>query len=192
MQKLAPGDLRSGHQVRSSDPTSKKVWACTKARADERSIWHYQELVRVTVCTKRISRNFDICDLRSGQFYDLPIISQWEKFQLALNVIQWSQYAQDHDITGPFWWFNRKKITCDLWKVLPRSSEVTNGFSAITFDWKEIEPPDNVHCVCLVNADKMMYNMTFLGQVMTWPEVKVMPSWPFEVNLYIIRRVLTS
>ena len=106
-----------------------------------------------------------------------------------------------HSIWPGSWYYkylsviSPKNITCDLWMVSlghPRSPEVTNSFTAITFDWKEIEPPDNVHCVCLVNADKMMYHMTFLGQVMTWPEVKVMTSWPFEVKLYIIRRVLTS
>ena len=49
----------------------------------------------------------------------------------------------------------------------PRSPQVTNGFSAITSDWKEIEHPGNVHCVCLVNVDRMICNMTNFGQVMT-------------------------
>ena len=58
--------------------------------------------MRVTVSTKRISRIFDICDLRSGQFHDLPIISQLEKFQLPLNATQSTQYGQDHDITSSY------------------------------------------------------------------------------------------
>ena len=49
----------------------------------------------------------------------------------------------------------------------PRSPQGTNGFSAITSDWKEIEPPDNIHCVCLVNVDRMICNMTNFSQVMT-------------------------
>ena len=54
------------------------------------------------VSTKCISRIFDICDLRSGQFHDLPIISQWEKFQLPLNATQSTQYGQDNDITSSY------------------------------------------------------------------------------------------
>ena len=110
----------------------------------------------------------------SSECHPMPSICSGSLYYRSLSVIQ------------------PKQITCDLRKVLPRSSEVTIGFSAITFDWKQIEPPDNVHRVCLVKTRRMMYNMTYLGQVMTWPEVKVMTCWPFEVNLYIVRRVLTS
>ena len=35
--------------------------------------WNVQELIRVTVTTKRISRTFDFRDLRSGQFCELTI-----------------------------------------------------------------------------------------------------------------------
>ena len=45
--------------------------------------------------------------------------------------------------------------------------EVTNGFSSITFNWIEIETPFDVYRVCLVNADRMICNMTNFGQVMT-------------------------
>ena len=38
--------------------------------------------MRLSVPTKRISRIFDIGDLRSGHFCHLPIISQWAKNQL--------------------------------------------------------------------------------------------------------------
>ena len=45
--------------------------------------------------TKRISWIFDICDLRSGHFGDLPIISQWAKNQLCYiyfgaSVFEWN------------------------------------------------------------------------------------------------------
>ena len=81
-----------------------------------------------------------------------------------------------HSIWSGSWYYkflsviSPKNITCDLWMVSlghPRSPQGTNGFSAITSDWKEIEPPGNVHCVCLVNADRMICNMTNFGQVMT-------------------------
>ena len=38
--------------------------------------------------TKRISWIFDIGDLRSGHFCDLPIISQWAKNQLIFTLAQ--------------------------------------------------------------------------------------------------------
>ena len=49
--------------------------------------------MRVTVSTKRISRNLYTCDLRLGQFHDLPIISQWEKLHLPLFAIHLTQYV---------------------------------------------------------------------------------------------------
>ena len=49
--------------------------------------------------------DFYNCDLRSGQSHELPIISQWEKFQLPLNATRSTQYAQDYGITGPWWSF---------------------------------------------------------------------------------------
>ena len=111
---LTPGDLRSGHQVRLETSTSKDIWTCTKATLSDR---YLSPEVRST------SRP--------------PILSQWEKFQLILNAIQWLQYPQDHAITGPLWWFYRhiSPVTfgrCSLGH--PRSPEIANSFSAITFD----------------------------------------------------------
>ena len=37
--------------------------------------------------TKRISRIFDIGDLRSGHFCDLPIISQWAKINSVIFTL---------------------------------------------------------------------------------------------------------
>ena len=45
------------------------------------SIWNFQELIKVSAPTKCISLNFDLGDLRSGQFWDLTIIRQWENVQ---------------------------------------------------------------------------------------------------------------
>ena len=41
-------------------------------------------MIRSSVPTKCISRIFDIGDLRSGHFRDLPIISQWAKIELPV------------------------------------------------------------------------------------------------------------
>ena len=75
-------------QVRSPEavwwPYLRKVCNHARARVFDRSISSLQALVRVPVCAICISRNFDIGDLRSGQFRDLPIISQWGKNQLPV------------------------------------------------------------------------------------------------------------
>ena len=142
-------------------PKTKNVWVCTKARAVKRSIWNFQELVRV----------------QNQQKLYLGIFHLWPE----VRSISRPPHYRSNGINFNFFWmslnaFNMLRImvlqvpvgdsteTYHLWPlVLPRSSEVTNGFSAITFDWQEIEPPDNIHCVCLVNADQMIYTMTYLG-----------------------------
>ena len=48
--------------------------------------------------TKRISWIFDIGDLRSGQFCDLPIISQWAKKQLCYNYFGASVFDWNHTV----------------------------------------------------------------------------------------------
>ena len=57
-------------------------------------LWNFRNMMRSSVPTKRISRIFDIGDLRSGHFCDLPIISQWAKNQLCYiyfgaSVFEW-------------------------------------------------------------------------------------------------------
>ena len=57
---------------------------------------NFRNMMRSSVPTKRISRIFDIGDLRSGHFVcDLPIISQWAKNQLryiyfGANLFEWN------------------------------------------------------------------------------------------------------
>ena len=69
------------------------------------------------------------------------------------------------------------------------SSEVTYRFLAITRDWNKIETPKHVHRVCLVETDRLITAWPFWVRSWPWPEVKF-KIWPFEVKLYIIRRVL--
>ena len=85
---LGPGHQRSGHQVRSSNPTSEKNDNRVTATVVERKIWNFHDLVYYQVPTTCISRIFYIGDLRSGQFRDLPIISQWGKNSNASNTDQ--------------------------------------------------------------------------------------------------------
>ena len=102
------GRSRSGHQVTSSDLTSEKVQRLAIATPTERSLWNFQRLIWVTVCIKCISRIFDICDLRSGQFCDLSIISQWEKIEMRLFWTNIVQNALKHRFIGKHDTLNRK------------------------------------------------------------------------------------
>ena len=60
-----PAHARSGHQGKSSDLTSQKVWRLVKATLTERLPWNFQRLISISVSIKRISRNFDTGDLSS-------------------------------------------------------------------------------------------------------------------------------
>ena len=73
--------LRSGHQVKSRDLTSKTVWATARATVLNRIASKFQNLMRVLVPTFCISRIIYIAYLRSAQDRELSIISQWEKYR---------------------------------------------------------------------------------------------------------------
>ena len=68
------GHARSGHQVRSSDHTLQKLYNRAPATVFEGKLWNLRNMIRSSVPTKCISWIFDIGDLRSGHFRDLPII----------------------------------------------------------------------------------------------------------------------
>ena len=53
----------------------------------------------------------------------------------------------------------------------PRSFEATNRFLPITLDWKEIERWCWPHCVCLAETHRLICNMTFSGQTLTWGQI---------------------
>ena len=50
------------------------------------------DMIRSSVPSKCISLIFDIGDLRSGHFRDLPIISQWAKIKLPVVYFILSLY----------------------------------------------------------------------------------------------------
>ena len=89
------GHARSGHQVRSSDHTLQKLYNRAPATVFEGKLWNFPNMIRSSVPTKCISWIFDIGDLRSGHFRDLPIISQWAKIKLPvlcfiLSLYEWN------------------------------------------------------------------------------------------------------
>ena len=74
--QVTHGQVTRSRQVASPQ---KNIWMFVIATPNNRSPWNFQVLIFVLVSMKHISRNFDIGDLRSGQFCGLSIISQWEK-----------------------------------------------------------------------------------------------------------------
>ena len=86
------GHARSGHQVRSNDHTLQKPYNRAPATVFEGKLWNFRNMMRSSVPTKCISWIFDIGDLRSGHFRDLPIISQWAKIKLPVLCFIFSLY----------------------------------------------------------------------------------------------------
>ena len=70
-------------------------------------------LIEVTESIKCISQNFDIGFLRSGQFCDLSIISQWDKIENRLFGIKTIINILKHRVTGRIDNLNRKIATSD-------------------------------------------------------------------------------
>ena len=77
--------VTQGQVTRSRQVTlPQTVWMLVKATPNELLPWNFQRLIQVTMFIKCVSQKFDIDDLRSGQFSDLSIISQWEKNERRL------------------------------------------------------------------------------------------------------------
>ena len=84
------GHARSDHQDRSSDHTLQKLYNRVPATVFEGKLWNFRNMIRSWVPTKCISRIFDIGDLRSGHFRNLPIISQWAKLNSLFYASCWA------------------------------------------------------------------------------------------------------
>ena len=156
-------------------------------------LWNFRNMMRSSVPTKRISRIFDIGDLRSGHFCDLPIISQWAKNRLCYicfgaSVFEWNHIVEDS--CGQF----EKKLH---YLPLQRSFEVTRGHQSSFANNFWSKRDRDVGLVSVRSSwpgelTDMQYDpfrsSRDLG--LTWPEVKLWP-WPFKVILYMVRRALT-
>ena len=91
------GHARSGHKVRSSDPTLQKL--CNRAPVFEGTLWNFLNMIGSLVPTKCISWVFDICDLRSGHFRDLPIIIvNGQKLNSLFYALSWDFRVESHHI----------------------------------------------------------------------------------------------
>ena len=117
-----------------------------RAKPNDRSTWNFQQLISVTVSIKCISGNFDIDNIRSGQFCDLSIISQWEKIEWRLFRTKTIHNTLNH-LVGDIGMYVLDTLSRNIATSDPsscrqgqfRSWKVTGSFSAITFDRNKLE-----------------------------------------------------
>ena len=121
---------------------------------------------------------FYIGDLRSGQFRDLPIISQRGKTEGPLMRIRSSQLTQNHNQIG-YAWYPRRAVASF---PVERSSEVTLWryrvtvrFLSITFDRNELETWGWCQCSSRHGASTDMQHdllRSHCNLALAWPEAK--------------------
>ena len=144
----------------------------------------FQELIRVLVPTKRISRNFDVNDLRSGHFRgdhykamgkcSNAIFSE----RTSKSVVSISRYSY----IGPFWMIHMQFWPIDLsfgsfeviWGQI--------GFWVLTFERIEIERWERSQSVSFAKTNRMICNMTYLSRHVTSRDLDL--SWNFEIDLF--------
>jgi hypothetical protein len=127
------------------------------------------------MATIRISRIFDICDLRSGQFSGSSMLMNGGNFQNDQNCPIFSGLRWDRpSLKTPVQIF-----TFDLWEVIWGHDYVIRGHNSIlsiSGDWEEMETWNWHQSIRLVIADRMICIMTYLGHFVTltwpWPGVK--------------------
>ena len=144
-------------------------------------LWNFRNMMRSSVPTKRISRIFDIGDLRSGHFCDLPIISQWAKNQLRYIYFGASVFEWKHRI-GHLWTLRVKKCITYPSKGHLRSPEVTNRHLPITFDQKEIETWDWCQYVRRGQANRLICIMTHFGHPVTLARLDLRSNFDLDLS----------
>ena len=136
----------------------------------ELSIWNFQELIRASVPTKRLSRNFDFGGLWSGQFWDLTIIRSWQNVHMPFcsestsgNVLFISRYSYIRALSMARMQFWPNDLSFE-------SLEVIWGhirFLPLSFDRIEIERWGWSQCVSLAQTTRLIFNMIYLTSHVT-------------------------
>ena len=156
----------------------------------EIKIWIFRDLVYYKVPSTWVSRILYVGDLRSGQFRDLPIISQWGKTQVPQILLRSVQIVQNN---CPFRLLLMTPMQiciwlCNPWKVIWGHILTSWGqytFLLITFALIELETWDNRQCFSHRDASNaMQHGLLRSPSGLSWPwlEFKFW-SWPFVVNV---------
>ena len=146
-----------------------------------------------TICIFHI---FDIDDLRSCQFRDLPIGQWWKNRYVPLICIRSAQLNQNHNQIGYAWYprravasFSVERSEVTLWR-----HRVAVRFLPINFDRNNPETWGCCHNVRLVKAHRLICNMTYLGHTvtLTWRDLRsIFLNWPFKDKKHMDRSGLT-
>ena len=103
-------------------------------------------------------------------------LCQWEKNERRLFWTKAIQNTLKHRISGRIDTLSRNIMTDDPSSCHQshfRSRKVTSSFSEMTFDRDQLEWWKHHRCVQVDNADRLICNMTFSGEVMTltWGQI---------------------
>ena len=120
---LGQGHLRSGHRVRSSDPTSEKTFPSRHGHSGGEKVLKLSGFgLLPSTCSLFISDIFYIGDLRSGQLCDLPFISQWGINSNASNTYQICSNRSEPWSIRLLLMTSVQLCICDPWKGHLRSN----------------------------------------------------------------------
>ena len=131
-------------------------------------LWNFRNMKRLSVPTKRLSWIFDIGDIRSGHFCDLPIHykSMGKKWTPLYLLWRRSIWVESYRI-GKLWTIWVKICIAYPSKSHLRSPEVTNRHLPITFDQNKIKTWDWCQYVRLGQTNRLICNMTHFGHHVT-------------------------
>ena len=164
--------MRSGHQVRSSDP--KYISNRATATMFQGTLWNFQNMMSSSVPTKRISQQ--------NKTY---ISDFWYRWPQVRSFLRPPHYKSMGKKSTPLYLLWRKHIWVEsyrigqLWTIRVkiciaypskghlRSPEVKNRHLPITFHQKEIETWDWCEYVRLGQANPMICNMSHFGHYVT-------------------------
>ena len=111
---LCPSHLRSGHRVRSRDPTSEKSFQSRHGHSGGEKIWNFQDLAYYQVPAACLSRIFFLYRWPKVRSIVWPPLykSMGKKTQMPQTLVRSVQIVQNHAQLGYCWWprFN------DPWK----------------------------------------------------------------------------
>ena len=167
---LSPGHLGSGHQVRSSDPTSwKKLWCYSSYSSWAINIklsGYHKTINSYKTCSSDFL--FQWSNVRSILWP--PHYKAMGKNQITPLRIRSGNFIMEWVTLGYCSWSRSKFWSVAFIKVIlvrMTSSEVTNRFLLIIDDWKELPTRAWSHCVHLAKTHRLICSMTYLGQHVT-------------------------
>ena len=186
--------MRSGHQVRSSDPTTKITFPSRHGFNVSGKVMKLSEYDEVISAYKTYISDFWYRWPQVRSFLRPPHYKSMGKKSTMLYLLWRKRFWVESYRIGQLWTIRAKKLH---YLPLQRSFEVTRGHqpSFANNFWSKRDRDVGLVSVRSSwpgESSDMQYDpfrsSRDLG--LTWPEVKLWP-WPFKVILYMVRRALT-